>query len=192
METVIGISGSPRSNGNSATLLRSVLKGAESIGARTDIVHLNDFAYKGCQACKKCSPGGRCVVKDALVPLFSAMKLANIWVLASPIYFDGFCGQMKLFFDRFHQLMFKDGKREPQLAGKRRAAIIVTYEDEQSEYYLKVAKSQAGYFGWMGDFGEVKIIAEGELKEADAASNRPDLLKITEELGRRLVKDLEM
>jgi multimeric flavodoxin WrbA len=189
---MIGIAGSPRSNGNSTTLLRSVLKGAESVGARTGVVHLNDLMYKGCQACKKCCPGGRCIVKDPLVPLFTALKLAHIWVLASPIYFDGFSGQMKLFLDRCHQFFHKDGKEEPQLVGKRRAAIIVTYEDEQSEYYLEAAKAQAGYFGRMGDFSEVKIIAEGKLKEAGAASNRPDLLKITEELGGQLVKELEM
>jgi multimeric flavodoxin WrbA len=132
-----------------------------------------------------------CVVKDALIPLLSALKLTDIWVLASPIYFDGFCGQMKLLLDRCHHFIYRDGKRAPQLTGKRRAAIIVTYEVEQCEDYLKVAEVQAGYLGWMGDFGEVKIIAEGELNEADAASNRPDLLKITEELGRKLVEELE-
>ncbi len=77
MKTVIGIAGSPRRNGNSTTLLRSVEKGAESKGARTGIIHLNDLTYKGCQACEKCSPGGRSIIKDALTPVFSALKLAG-------------------------------------------------------------------------------------------------------------------
>jgi multimeric flavodoxin WrbA len=53
MITVIGIAGSPRRNGNSTTLLSSVLKGAESKGARTETVHLNDLLYKGCQGVKR-------------------------------------------------------------------------------------------------------------------------------------------
>jgi multimeric flavodoxin WrbA len=191
MTTVIGIAGSPRRNGNSTTLLRSVLKGAESKGARTDVIHLNDLTYKGCQACEKCSPGGRCIVKDALTPVFSALKLADIWVLASPIYYDGFSGQMKLFLDRCRQLTKLDGKPKKRLRGKRQAVIIVTYEDKQREDYLKVAKAQARYLGWMGDFGDVKIVSEGRLWEADAASKRADLLEMTEKLGQQLVEGLK-
>lgn len=190
MITVIGIAGSPRRNGNSTTLLGSVLKGAESKGARTENVHLNDLLYKGCQGCKTCSPGGHCVVKDALTPLFAALKLADIWVLASPVYFDGLSGQMKAFFDRCHHLFYKDGKSGPQLLGKRRAVIILTYEDKPSEYYLKVAKSQAFYLKWMGDFGDIKIVSESQLSKADAASKRPDLIETTENIGRQLVDEL--
>ena len=191
MITVMGIAGSPRRNGNSTTLLRSVLKGAESKGARTEIVHLNDLVFKGCQGCKTCSPGGHCVVKDALTPLFAALKLADIWVLASPIYFDGICGQVKQFFDRCHHFFYKDGKRGRQLPGKRRAAIIVTYEDKQREEYLVPAKALAFYMDWMGDFGDIKIIAESRLGKADAASKRSDLLETTEKIGQQLVEEFQ-
>lgn len=190
MITAIGIAGSPRRNGNSTTLLNSVLKGVESKVVRNEIVHLNDLLYKGCQGCKTCSPGGHCIVKDALTPLFAALKLADIWVLASPVYFDGLSGQMKTFFDRLHHLFYKDGKRGPQLVGKRRAAIILTYEDKANEYYLEVAKSQALYLKWMGDFGDIKIVSEGKLRKADAASKRPDLLEMTENIGQQLVEEL--
>ena len=191
MKTVVGIASSPRRNGNSTTLLRSVMKGVESKGARTEVIHLNELTYKGCQACEKCSPRGRCIVRDALTPVFSALKLADMWVLASPIYYDGFSGQMKLFLDRCRQLTEMDGKPKKRLMGKRRAVIIVTYEDKQRDDYLKVAKAQAGYLGRMGDFGEVRIVSEGRLCEADAALKRPDLLKLTEKLGRQLKEEFD-
>lgn len=191
MISVIGIAGSPRRNGNSTTLLERVLKGAESRGARTEITYLNDLNYKGCQGCKTCSPRGHCVVKDALTPLFAALKLADIWVLASPVYFDGLSGQMKTFFDRCHHLFNIDGKKEPQLQGKRRAAIILTYEAKSSDYYLKVAESQACYIKWMGDFGDIKIVSECELSKADAVLKRPDLLETAENIGQQLVDELQ-
>ena len=190
MITVLGIAGSPRRNGNSTTLLRSMLKGAEAKDAHTDIIHLNDLTYRGCQACEKCAPGGKCILKDALTPVFSAIKLADILVLASPIYYDGFSGQMKLFLDRCRQLHKLDGKQEKRLTGKRRAAIIVTYEDKPREAYFNTAKAEAGYLNWMGDFGEIKIVSEGKLWEADAALKRPDLLEKNEELGKQLVEEL--
>jgi len=191
MISAIGIAGSPRRNGNSTTLLKSVLTGAEANGARTDIIYLNDFVYKGCQGCQTCSPNGRCILKDPLTPVLSALKMADIWVLASPIYYDGFSGQIKLFFDRCRHLTIKDGKREPQLIGKRRAALIVTYEDNPNEFYLKVARAQAGYLPWMGDFGEIAIMSESNLWETGAASGRPDLLEKTEKIGRQMVEELE-
>lgn len=40
MGTVIGINGSPRKSWNTATLLENALGGAESAGAKTDLVHL--------------------------------------------------------------------------------------------------------------------------------------------------------
>ncbi|MCP5107897.1 MAG: flavodoxin family protein [bacterium] len=190
MITAIGIAGSPRRNGNSTTLLKSVLEGAEAKGARTDIIYLNDLVYKGCQACKKCSPGGTCIIKDALTPVISTLKLADIWVLASPIYYDAFSGQIKLFFDRLRHLTQKDGIRKPQLKGKRRASLIVTYEDNPSEYYLKVAEAQAGYLPWMGDFGEIRILSQSNLLETGAASKRPDLLEKAKETGRQLAEEL--
>ena len=76
------------------------------------------------------------------------------------------------------------------MIGKRRAVIILTYEDKPSEYYLKVAQSQAFYLKWMGDFGDIKIVSEGKLGKADAASKRPDLLETTENIGRLLVDEL--
>jgi multimeric flavodoxin WrbA len=191
MITVIGLAGSPRRNGNSTTLLRSVLKGAESKGARIETLYLNDLLYKGCQGCKTCSPGGHCVVKDTLTPLFAALKLADIWILASPVYFDGLSGQMKTFFDRCRHFFYKDGIRGPQLLGKRRAVIILTYEANPSEYYLKVAKSQALYLKWMGDFGNIKIVSESKLSKADDASKRTDLLEMTEDIGGQLVVELQ-
>lgn len=187
MKTMIGIAGSPRYKGNSTTLLKSVLEGAEAEGARTDIIHLDELVYKGCRACQTCSRDGKCVVKDALTPVFSALKLADAWVLASPVYYDSFSGQMKMFLDRCRHFSQKDGKRGPQLIGKRRAAIILTYEDNPNEHYIKVAKIQAEYLAWMGDFGEIEILAESNLSEASAASKRPDLLEKAQSLGRRLM-----
>jgi hypothetical protein len=84
-----------------------------------------------------------------------------------------------------------NGKPKKRLMGKHRAVIIVTYEDKQREDYLKVAKAQAGYLGWMGDFGDVRIVSEGMLWEADAALKRPDLLEMTEKLGRQLKEEFD-
>jgi multimeric flavodoxin WrbA len=45
---VFAINESPRKDGNTAMLLQSAARGAKSVGASTEIVHLYDLNFKGC------------------------------------------------------------------------------------------------------------------------------------------------
>ena len=100
MSTVIGIAGSARRSGNSATLMRAALRGAGLAGADTKEVYLNGLVFTGCQGCQECSPKGKCILDDDLTPVLDELRQAEGWVLSSPIYFDSVSGQMKTFFDR--------------------------------------------------------------------------------------------
>ena len=181
---VIGIAGSPRRAGNSSTLLQAALRGAASAGAETASVHLNDLIYRGCQACERCAPEGECVIHDGLTPVFAALRLADVWLLASPIYRDGLSGQFKSFFDRCAAW---EGKN--RLSGKRRAAIIVTYMDKERDDYRHVAETVPFYLGWMGDFSDVEVLVGAELGPVGAAAARPDLIARAEALGKKLVRE---
>ena len=55
---IVGINGSPRKKWNTATLLGHALKGAESEGAETELVHLYDADYTGCTSCFACKTLG--------------------------------------------------------------------------------------------------------------------------------------
>jgi len=190
MMKVIGLAGSPRRKGNSTTLLKAVIAGAESAGAQARVVHLNDLTFHGCQACGRCAADDACKIDDDLAPVLADLHQARIWVLAAPIYFDGVSGQMKSFFDRCYHLTYREGQIAPQLKGTRAAAVIVTYEDKPRDDYYDVAKRLAGYLKWMGDFEPVEILSEGNLGPADAAGRRPELLARAGEMGRRLVEQL--
>jgi multimeric flavodoxin WrbA len=106
---VIGINGSPRKHGNTATLLEHALKGTESEGAETELVHLYDREYTGCTSCFACKTlggksYGRCAVKDGITPLLEKIeKDADAIILGSPIYFGTDTGMMRSFLER---LMF--------------------------------------------------------------------------------------
>ena len=188
MSTVIGVAGSARKNGNSATLMRAVLRGAAQAGADVKEVYLNGLAFKGCQGCFPCSPKGRCILNDELTPVLEELRSAEGWVLASPIYYDGVSGQMKTFFDRCRTFTRDPGARElkPQLEGKRQGVVIVAYEDNPRDDYRHEAQKLANYLAWMGDFGDVELMCEGNLSARDAAAGKPELLARAEELGKRV------
>ena len=188
MGTVIGIAGSARKKGNSATLMRAILKGAVLAEADTKEVYLNGLVFKGCQGCEECTSNGKCILDDDLTSILDELRKADGWVLASPIYYDSVTGQMKTFFDRCRTFT-RDPKTQelkPQLEGKRKGVVIVTYEDKPRKDYYHEAEKLANYLGWMGDFGKVEIISEGNLGPRGAAGKRPDLLARAEKLGKDL------
>jgi len=166
--------------------MRQVLQGAEESDAESQIIYLNDLTFWGCQACDGCVDTGECVLEDDLTNYYQQLREADIWILASPVYFDGVSGQTKLFFDRCRCFAMDAGN----LKGKRRAAIILTYEDRPRDDYLGIAQRLGNYFPWFGNFGTVEMFVESRLGPADAASQRPDLLERAKLLGHKLVAEL--
>mgnify|MGYP001825705584 FL=1 len=64
---VLVLLGSPRKQGNSTTLARQIIKGAESAGAEVETIYLNGLKIKpcqGCYGCKKKNSRGRVVDDD--------------------------------------------------------------------------------------------------------------------------------
>jgi multimeric flavodoxin WrbA len=102
---IIAVNGSPRKEWNTATLLKSALEGAASQGAATELIHLYDLKYKGCNSCFACKEKGgksygRCVVKDDLKPIFKRVEEADAVILGSPIYIGSITGEMQSFLER--------------------------------------------------------------------------------------------
>ena len=105
MGTVIAINGSPRKSWNTATLLEHALKGAESAGAKTGLVHLYDLDYKGCTSCFSCKlkdgkSYGKCAMKDDLTPILERIARADAFILGSPVYIGTATGEMRSFLER--------------------------------------------------------------------------------------------
>ena len=102
MVTVIIVNGSPRKSWNTATLLEHALKGAESIGAKTELVHLYDLDYKGCTSCFACKlkggkSYGKCAMNDDLTLVLERIAEADALILGSPVYLGTATGEMRSF-----------------------------------------------------------------------------------------------
>jgi len=184
MVTAIGISGSARKGGNSETLMAAVLEGTAAEGAATETVRLNELTHRGCQGCDACVKTGKCVIHD-LDDVHARMRNAEIWVLASPVYYDSVNGQMKLFFDRLRPF-----SKVEKLSGRRAGLVVLTYEDKQRDDYTRTAEVLAGYLSWFGTFDPARTFCVPELSGPRDASKRPELLARAREIGRELVRAL--
>jgi multimeric flavodoxin WrbA len=101
---IVGISGSPRAEGNTEMLLDAALEGARSEGAVTVKLRLNEMNIKPCQGCGGCSGTGLCVIADDMQQVYSLLQQMDGLVLASPIYFGGLTAQTKAMVDRCQAL----------------------------------------------------------------------------------------
>lgn len=186
--TILGVLGSPRRSGNSAHLLEMALRGAESAGARRlPTVQVNDLNLRTCRNCGGCAPSGICVERDDMTDIYPLLRSADIWLFASPIYYDNITGSLKSFFDRFFCFDKPSGCK---LSGARTGGFIITYEDEPRADYLRTVEIYCGYLSWFGDFVYTDAIEGSRLGAPNDAKSRPTLESDADALGRRLVERL--
>ncbi len=101
MKKVLVISGSPRKGGNSDLLCDEFIRGAKEAGNEVEKVTLAEKQVGFCRACYYCrSHGGECAIRDDMGAILNQMLLADVIVLASPVYFYSIDAQMKALIDR--------------------------------------------------------------------------------------------
>ena len=130
---VIAFNGSPRRDGNTATLLAAVLRELESQGIETELVHLIG-PLAGCKACFKCKEmkNGRCIQdKDMINQCIQKMAAADGIIIGSPTYFADLTPETKALIDRAgfvamaNGYMFKRKVGAAVVAVRRAGAIHV-------------------------------------------------------------------
>jgi multimeric flavodoxin WrbA len=100
---VVAFNGSPRSNGNTATLIRLVFTELESHGIGTELVQVGGNPVRGCIACMKCfeNRDRRCAQKgDILNECLGRMAEADGIIIGSPTYFADVTSETKALIDR--------------------------------------------------------------------------------------------
>jgi multimeric flavodoxin WrbA len=100
---VVAFNGSPRKEGNTASLINHVLAELEKEGIETEVVHIGGKSVHGCIACSKCyeNRDRRCVIdKDIVNECIEKMIEADGIILASPTYFADLTPELKALIDR--------------------------------------------------------------------------------------------
>ena len=137
MAKILGISGSPRKGGNSDTLLKHILAGAENAGTATEAIHLRDYQFQGCIGCEKCRKAGQCIgLQDGMQIIYPKITEASGMVLVSPTHNHNVTAWMKAFIDRLYcYYNFSEerpGSWSSRLAGQNRRAVIASIGEQKS------------------------------------------------------------
>jgi len=100
---VVAFNGSSRIDGNTAILLRTVLKELEANGIETELVQFGPKTIPGCKACYKCfdNKNGHCSVKnDPINDAIDKMLAADGIIIGSPTYFADISSNTKSLIER--------------------------------------------------------------------------------------------
>ena len=171
---ILVLSGSPKKNGNTSILVGWFSEGARSKGAEVEIVQTAFLKYKssGCTSCRACQKleEYECAINDEAKPVLKKMALADVIVMATPLYFFGPSAQLKLVFDRMFSLYKWDNEADTMktpLKGKTLVLIASAYENVGLDALEKPFEITADYTGMKfksllvpnaGESGDVKKI----------------------------------
>jgi len=184
---IVIVLGSPRKEGNSTTLAKQVVAGAEASGAAVETFYLHDMDISPCTACDSCrdNTAEDCVIDDQMRSLYPKLRSADVLVIASPIYWFTVSAQTKLFMDRCYALGGPDGNA---LKGKQ-IGIILTYADPDpfSSGAVNALRTFQDGFKYIG--AEIVGMLYGSAWKAGEIRDNKELMKKAYELGKKLGSD---
>ena len=98
---ILVLMSSPRSGGNTDKLCDSFIAGAKEKGHTVLKINISESNIKFCDSCYKCKqPPNICHIEDDMASILEEFMLADVIVLASPVYFYSISAQLKTFIDR--------------------------------------------------------------------------------------------
>ena len=112
MSKVLAINGSPRKDGNTAILIRHILKELEQEGIGTETIQIGGKNVHGCTACMKCfeNRDGKCAIDNDMVnTIIEKIRKADGIILGSPVYFLDITAEMKALIDRAGFVSYANG-----------------------------------------------------------------------------------
>ena len=181
---VLSLLGSPRKQGNTATLLSAFLKGLSESGEHeireVSLQALDLHPCRNCDACRR-MVDRHCVIDDDMQRLFPAFIEAQMVILASPIYWWSISAQLKLFIDRLYGL---DAEKHPQFFSGKKVVLVFTHYEEEP---CSGAEISLAMFKEIADYTQMQIV--GDLRYSSGTAHVqecPDKLAEATALGRAL------
>jgi multimeric flavodoxin WrbA len=194
---IFGVSGSPRRDGNSNTLLSSFISGAAESLINSNTVRLIDYQYQSCLGCENCRRDKICTgLKDGMSLLYPKILESKGLVLVSPTHNYNITAWMKAFIDRlycFYNFDFNNRSIwSSQLAGQGRKAVIAAVCEQNDKddmgFTMEAMRRPLQALGYdvVGELPVYGVFGRGRVKKQDEVLNRA--IELGKELAESLIK----
>ena len=172
---IVIINGSAR-KGNTLTAINALIKGA-SKNHEIEVIQPDKLHISPCKGCGACQCYKGCVDQDDTNPTIEQIAAADMIVFATPVYWWGITGQLKLVIDKCYC-------RGLQLKGKKTGLIVTGGAPVNHDQYDLIEKQFAcmsEYLEWDMRF-QTRYSANGK----DELAKNEAVMKELEELGAQL------
>lgn len=172
-KNILILSTSPRKGGNSETLADEFIRGAKEAGHQVEKVCLYDKTIGFCKGCLTCNKIHQCVIHDDADTIAQKMRVADILVFATPIYYYEMCGQMKTMLDRANPLYGSDYRF-------RDIYLLSTAAEDEEDVPLR---AESGLLGWIDCFPKTRLagtVFAGSVDAIGSIKGHPSLKKAYE------------
>lgn len=131
---IVAINSSPKKGeGNTALILDPFLNGMREAGAEVELFYTKNLKVYPCQGDYNCwlKTPGKCIQKDDMEMLLPRLAGADVWVFATPVYFDGISGALKNLIERMLPLVepffeIRDSHcRHPRREGTKSGKVVL-------------------------------------------------------------------
>jgi len=187
---ILGICGSPRTDGNTEVLLKEALKGASEAGAEVEAVFLRDKTISPCLEIYGCKVDGRCVIEDDFHEVAEKMVQADAIILASPIFFYTVSAHTKMLMDRCQSFWVKRYLlKEPITPGRpRRKGAFISVGATHGKRLFEGVTLTVRYFFDVLDVDLSDTLLVRGVDEKGEIFNNPEEIRAAYELGSRLAQ----
>ena len=170
---MLGLSCSPREDGNTTILLQQVLDGAEEEGAETELFSVSGKEIQPCDGCWACLRDGECHIDEDMNSLSEKMLTSDGIIFGTPVYIYSMTGQAKTIMDRTTHL---------RLANKVGGVVVVagslgSIDPIKDLYFNMVVKKMLP-----ANLVAVYASAKGEVRQMEQG------MKAAYDLGREMVQ----
>ena len=182
--------GSPRPEGNTDILLQEALKPIQAEGHEIVLFRLNALNIKPCQDCGGCTKTGKCVIPDGMAEIYDAIRTADRFIVASPIFFFSLSAQTKAMIDRCQAfwcekyLLHKDIPAGPH---GRKGLLLVAAGMKKDDAVTCADTVAKIFFRTISVPKHETVSALGADAKGDVL-NHPSALQKAQEAGERLLR----
>lgn len=190
---IVALYGSPRRQGNTATLLKQAVAGARDAGAQVEEFVLRDLRLSACLEIYSCRQDGECRIRDDFQKVRDQVLASAGLMLASPIFYYTVSAHTKILMDRFHSLWVKkywvDAQRNPA-PGARRKGLFISAGATRGRRLFDGTLLSVRYFFDTLDMDLWKALLYRGLEHEGEAQAHSDYLNETYRAGRDLTEAL--
>lgn len=168
MKKIVAFVGSPRKNGNTATLVAEMVRGAESAGATAKVYYLNEMNNRPCQGCFSCRKEPFCPIADDLKSVYPEIAEADAVIIGSPVYMLQVTAQTKILLDRLFPMM--DAQFHPRF-GIKKTAVVYAQGRPDADAFKTAFDTNEAVMKVMGLQVEETLVCTNASKKTSAAEN---------------------